>query len=281
MKIRIIHHTEYEYKDEVFLEPHFLRLKPRPGPYLSLESFKLDIFPRPSGISEFMDAENNNIHFCWFENLHRKLAIRTDMVMNISDFNPFNFIIYPDEYTDLPFKYDDRLESLVKPALKGSHLSEKVIRYLDQARGESYSGSFDFILMLTRKIWNEFQLKSRVSGPPHDPGQTLNLKKGSCRDLAWLQIQLLRNIGIAARFVSGYYFLPMEKPDYELHAWLEVFLPGAGWIGFDPSHGVVTGNTHFPLASSAFYENAMTVTGSVRGDADSELKTNLQIEVLE
>jgi transglutaminase-like putative cysteine protease len=280
MKIRIIHHTEYEYTDNIFLEPHYLRLKPKSVSYLSLESFKIDISPDPTGISEFIDAENNGLHFCWFEDLHRKLIIRTDMVITISDFNPFHFIIYPDEYNNLPYRYDEKLENLLKPALEGSQLPGDVFRFLDQVKKESYSGPVDFILMLTRKIWTEFKLRSRTSGPPHDPGRTFTLKKGSCRDLAWMQVQLLRNIGIACRFVSGYYFLPMEKPDYELHAWLEVFLPGAGWIGFDPSHGIMAGNSHIPLASSAYFENTMPVSGSVRGDAVSKLITNLEIEVL-
>jgi len=93
-----------------------------------------------------------------------------------------------------------------------------------------------------------------------------------------MQIQLLRNLGIATRFVSGYYYIQVENPSYELHAWIEVFIPGAGWIGFDPNYGTVTGNTHIALASSSDFNQAMTTTGSIRGNASSILTTNLSID---
>ena len=95
-----------------------------------------------------------------------------------------------------------------------------------------------------------------------------------------MEIHLLRQLGIAARFVSGYFYLSVDKPEFELHAWVEVFIPGAGWIGFDPTHGMIAGNMHMAVASSAHFENTMSVTGSVRGNAESVLKTNLLIEVL-
>jgi transglutaminase-like putative cysteine protease len=96
-----------------------------------------------------------------------------------------------------------------------------------------------------------------------------------------MQINLVRQLGIAARFVSGYYYFDMDTPNYELHAWIEVFLPGIGWLGLDPSHGIFTGNTHFPLASSAHYENTMPVSGGIRGSASSKLITQLAIEKLQ
>ena len=95
-----------------------------------------------------------------------------------------------------------------------------------------------------------------------------------------MEIHLLRNMGIASRFVSGYFYLPLEKEGFDLHAWVEVFIPGAGWIGFDPSHGMVAGASHIPVASSAHYDNTMAVTGAVRGSASSELETKLWIEAL-
>ena len=96
-----------------------------------------------------------------------------------------------------------------------------------------------------------------------------------------MQIQLLRNMGIASRFVSGYYYLITDdEPEFELHAWTEVFLPGAGWIGLDPSNGMFTSDGHIPVIGSTTYENAMPVTGSIRGDANSKLSTELQINLV-
>ena len=116
-----------------------------------------------------------------------------------------------------------------------------------------------------------------MEGRPYHPNKLFQLKSGSCRDLAWMQIQLLRNLGFAGRFVSGYFYLDAENPEFELHAWLEVFIPGAGWIGLDPSHGMLAGDAHIPVASSSNYENTMPVSGSVRGSANSTLKNDLII----
>jgi transglutaminase-like putative cysteine protease len=226
-----------------------------------------------------MDVENNMIHFCWFENTHEQMVLETRSVIDISDFNPFNFLVYPDECNILPFMYPDSFGKLLGPALSFATLSNELIKYGERLKDESKNNTVEFILNLTKQIFSDFSLESRMTGQPHDPDLTFNLRKGSCRDLAWFQIQLLRYMGIASRFVSGYYYIPSEKPEFELHAWLEAYIPGAGWIGFDPSHGIVTGNDHIPIAASADFENTMPVTGTVRGDAASELNTELRIEV--
>ena len=147
--------------------------------------------------------------------------------------------------------------------------------YLNLKHGPSISCQYS-ISIFTRIL----QSKSGKPGEPFHPDKTFELKSGSCRDLSWMEIHLLRNMGIASRFVSGYFYLPLEKEGFDLHAWVEVFIPGAGWIGFDPSHGMVAGASHIPVASSAHYDNTMAVTGAVRGSASSELETKLWIEAL-
>jgi len=280
MKIKIIHLTEYTFTSEVFLEPHYFRFKPKFTPFCTLETFKIDVHPKPAGASQFMDVENNLIHFCWFEDTHRQIVIETRSVLDITDFNPFNFLVYPDECNILPFIYADNLRKLLGPALSVAILSNEVIQYGEELKEASENNTIDFILNLTKQICSDFILESRMTGQPHEPDLTFNLRKGSCRDLAWFQIQLLRYMGIASRFVSGYYYISSEKPEFELHAWLEAYIPGAGWIGFDPSHGIVTGNHHIPIAASADFENTMPVTGTVRGDAASQLRTELNIRII-
>ena len=142
---------------------------------------------------------------------------------------------------------------------------------------ESGGKTIDFISMLTQSIHRDFKLEIREEGKPHWPDETFIFGKGSCRDLAWMQIQLLRHLGFAARFVSGYFYPIVEDPEFELHAWVEVYIPGAGWIGFDPSHGLMASNSHIPIASSAQHEKTMTVTGNIRGSATSKLEANLMI----
>lgn len=281
MKLKITHETIYEFGFEVFFEPHQLRFKPKNTPNLSIESFNLKISPTPEGISESTDIENNFFHLCWFEGLHHSLEIRSELIVNSPEYNPFNFIIYPNEYFKVPFKFSGNLKDLLQPALILEPIDGTLIEYGQNILKESSSNTVDFLIALTKKIHSDFTVHIREEGKPLDPDETFGLGRGSCRDLTWMQIQLLREMGIAARFVSGYFYPAADDPQFELHAWVEVYIPGAGWIGFDPSHGIMASNAHIPIASSAHYENAMTVAGTIRGSAASILHTNLIIDKIE
>lgn len=280
MEIQIIHETEYEYTKEVFFEPHYLRFKPRNTPYLQLRDFTLDVWPKPVGISQLFDAESNSVHLCWYNDKYHKLNIKAVSTLTVSDYNPFNFLLWPQGYDNVPFSYSNDLQHILAPYLKAVSLGDYLRRYASEILLNKEAGTITALGKLTVNIHSDFKLETRLSGEPHTPDTTFELKKGSCRDLAWMQIQILRNFGIAARFVSGYYFIDADQPQYELHAWTEVFLPGAGWIGYDPSNGVRTTNRYFPVCSSADYRNTMPVTGTVRGDGNSLLKTRLEIKLV-
>lgn len=280
MKVEIIHETEYTYASEVFLEPHYLRFKPCPTSYSELESFSLKVFPQPEGMSEQIDAENNSIHFSWYGGMHKKLRIIATSVLTSAPYNPFNFLLYPTSYNLMPFTYDLDLKMLLYPYLETISIGERLITYGDVLLATTKGNTLSFLSQLTIQIHQDFSLEIREVGEPYLPDETFDLKRASCRDLAWMQIQLLRHYGMAARFVSGYFYVDVEEPTYELHGWTEVFLPGAGWIGYDPSNGIRTANMHFPICTSASYQNTMPVSGSVRGDASSVLRTKLEIKVV-
>ena len=214
---------------------------------------------------------------CWFNGLMNELWIRAESVVEVKDHNPFSFLIHPQQNTTLPVEYSQDEKNLLVPALFSEKLSPQVLEYLQNVRSSTKDITLEFILSLTRNIHKNFKVETREKGIPLEAVKTFKIKRGSCRDLAWMEIQLLRNSGIAARFVSGYYYLETENPEFELHAWLEAYLPGAGWIGFDPSHGVLTGSLHIPVCQSVFYKNTLPVTGKLRGDAHSELLTSLKI----
>jgi transglutaminase-like putative cysteine protease len=281
MQIEICHITEYKYSNPIFLEPHHLRLKPKPTPYSSLSSFYIDIEPKPKGLSTYHDVENNDIHFCWFEDLHQNLKVTAKSLINVTEYNPFNFLIHPSEFLKITFEYNQKDQQLLKAYTQTSTLPKVMKTYLDDILKAVNHQTIDLLTTLTTSIHKEYTVETREEGVPNDIEFTFKQKKGSCRDLVWMQIHLLRTLGIAARFVSGYFYIKAEKPQFELHAWLEVYIPGAGWIGFDPSHGMITGCYHIPLASSAFYENTMPVSGSIRGKATTTLKYDLDIILLE
>ncbi|MCW8850533.1 MAG: transglutaminase family protein, partial [Melioribacteraceae bacterium] len=279
-KFKITHDTEYKFSSDVFFEPHYLRFRPKTTTFNELELFKIVLSPIPVGVSEQTDAENNLIHFCWFEGLNSNFKIHTESVVNIRDHNPLNFILYPSSSFNLPMKYDSPLIELLSQALKFDKISKPLIDYGSKLLDESEHNTVNFVTNVTRQIHNDFIVESRQEGIPFEADKTFSLKNGSCRDLVWMQIQLFRYMGIASRFVSGYYYVPLENLDFELHAWLEVYLPGAGWVGLDPSHGIVVGTSHIPIASSTHFTNTMTVTGTIRGDASADLASNILIEVL-
>lgn len=278
MKLKIIHQTAYKFDSEVFLEPHNLRFRPRQTPYVSIDFFSMSIVPKPIGHKILQDEENNTTDFYWFDGVTKILTIKTESVLETKPFNPFGFIIHPQVYNKLPFKYNQTQQKLLFSALETQPISKKLQDYGDSILKESNFNTVSFLTALTKQVHDDFKVEYRKAGPPLVPNKTFQLKKGSCRDLAWMQINILRYLGIAARFVSGYYYFDMDKPQFELHAWVDVFLPGAGWTGLDPSHGILTGNTHFPIASSAYSENTMPVSGGIRGGASSKLITKLSIE---
>jgi transglutaminase-like putative cysteine protease len=278
MKFNITHNTVYLFDSEVFLEPHYLRFRPKQTPYLDVTDFSITILSEPAGHKVIQDEENNILDFCWFEGMTTKLTITATSILETKTYNPFDFLIYPVHYNQLPLQYDELQKKLLFAALEGQLISQLLLDYGTSILKASNFNTIPFLTNLTKQLHDDFKVEYREEGAPLRPDDTFNLKKGSCRDLSWMQINLLRQLGIAARFVSGYYYFDMDEPAYELHAWVDVFIPGIGWLGLDPSHGILTGNTHFPIASSAHFENTMPVSGGIRGSATSKLLTQLSIE---
>ncbi len=281
MKLKIIHETTYNFTSEVFLEPHYFRFKPKTTPHINVSGFKIKIKPNPVGLSSQVDAENNQVDFAWFDGLHSKLYVRAESFVDIKDYNPFNFLIYPIAFNTLPINYPDSKKRVLKAALTPEKLSEELNEYAEKIIHASQSNILKFITDLTIQIHNDFSIEYRHFGEPLDPNETFTFKKGSCRDITWMQIHVLRSFGIASRFVSGYFYIDSDQSDYELHAWVEVFIPGAGWLGFDPSHGIIASRQHIPVTSSVNFTETMPVTGTVRGDATSHLSTDLSIEMID
>ncbi len=280
MQIKIVHETEYSFTEEVFLEPHYLRFKPKSMPFLKMESYDLKLSITPSGISEQLDAEGNVVHFCWFDGMHKKIQMKSEALLTVTPFKPFNFLVYPASSNHIPFEYPKKLQDVLGIYLNATKINSLLLDYGRSILKDVEANTISFLLELTIRIHQDFILEIRETGIPFHPNDTFEGKTGSCRDLSWMQIQLLRNLGLAARFVSGYYFVDVEEPQYELHAWVEVFVPGAGWIGFDPSNGIATANMHIPVCSSVHYEHTMPVSGSVRGDGKGMLTTHLAISAV-
>lgn len=277
MILTIEHDTNYQYLDRVFLEPHTLRLTPRQGKSLRVYESRLEIDPQPQGIHPILEGDGTQAHLVWFNGMTKQFRIRACSEVELKPFNPFEFIIYPTSGVRLPMVYPAGWEQVLAP-YRQTGAPEPEIKtfgsYILEATGQE---TVTFLTELNRQISAEFRYEKREHGLPHPPLQTLQNKAGSCRDFAVFAMAVCRAMGLAVRFVSGYYYSEAQDEPSELHAWIEVYLPGAGWKGYDPAHGLACDHHYIALAASADPDKASPVIGTFRGFASSRMKTSLAI----
>jgi transglutaminase-like putative cysteine protease len=284
MRWKIKHTLTYRYPRPVAIDVQTIRLQPRLNSRQQLLHFELNILPEPSFLTHHNDIENNELFTAWFKGMYRELQITAQSEVELNDYNPFDFILTEPGAGQLPVVYPESIAPLVNAYIMSDKktsttLNDFIQPVLLQAKFETVP----FLNALVNHIFSRFKKRNRTDGHPHPVEKTIEEGQGACRDLAWLYIAACRSLGLAARFVSGYYvpFNPRKKP--ELHAWAEVFLPGAGWIGFDPSSGLAVVERY--IAVSASYDPAFTLPtgGTFWGKTlnKSVLKTAITIDPVE
>ena len=276
MRLKVTHETTYTYSGSVYLEPHTLYLHPLTYPFQSVQNFQMRIEPEPVVFSRANDIEGNYVYLLCFQEPTDCLAIRTSFEAETSRTNPFDYVLYPFEVCNLPFQYPLALHPLLKPYLKPATRHAQIESFALECVNQSQQSTLRLLMCLTETIRQEFVYEHRETGAPRTSEETLRLKRGSCRDLAALMIDTCRVLGIAARFASGYFYGDPEA-ERHLHAWVEVYLPGAGWRGYDPTEGLVAADRHVLLAASAYPLQVAPVQGTFRGDAYAELSTTVHI----
>ena len=271
--VALNHVTHYRYDRMVGLSPQIVRLRPAPHCRTRILSYSLTIHPTDHFINWQQDPEANYLARLVFPDETREFKIEVDLVAEMSVLNPFDFFLAP--YAEnFPFKYDSNERRELVPYLVKSPATPLITAYLatlPQARVRT----IDFIVELNRRVANDIQYLIRLEHGTQLPEETLAKRSGSCRDSAALLVQLFRHLGMAARFVSGYLIQLVPdvksldgpvgaKQDFtDLHAWCEVYLPGAGWIGLDATSGLLAGEGHIPLACTPEPSAAAPVSGAV------------------
>lgn len=258
---QIEHSIFHYYSRPIALGEQHIRLRPRADTRQQVLRFELDIRPPPSFLTNHTDSENNPMTTAWFEGNHQSLQLAARLKVQTSESNPFDFILTEPAMSHLPVAYQEPDRSLLGMYLiLQQETSAKLQDFLKPVLVEAKYETIPFLDRLTMHIFSSLKRENRKHGNPRTPEETLQKGKGACRDYAWLYIVACRSLGLAARFVSGYHVPFSSRGKAELHSWAEVFLPGTGWIGFDPSLGLAVSNRHIALAAS--YDPARTAPSS-------------------
>ena len=280
MQYDITHSICYFYSRDVFLEPHSVLMQPRNCGSQTLEDFELEIDPAPAGLSQCIDAEGNIYNSIWFDGLHSELKVTARSCVKCERNNPFDYLWQSDKY-QLPLKYDTNIEHILAPYFQFQFSSEESydLEAFSTEICEKASGQLlAFLDQLTETLYKDFDCIHREIGNAWPASYTLGERHGACRDLAVLFMAACRCQGIAARFVSGYQEGDSEQDQRHLHAWAEVYIPGAGWRGYDPTHGLAVANRHVAVAASTFPNYAAPLKGSFRGsNVTMTMKTEIDL----
>nr|WP_320014043.1 transglutaminase family protein [uncultured Desulfobacter sp.] len=278
-RYKIIHRTYYNYTDAVTLGPHHLLLRPREDHDLRIESFILKITP-DAKIYWHRDVEGNSVAIANFTSPTQQLTVDSEVIIRQYNEFPLDFIV-ADYAINYPFFYNEEDQFLLSPyrVLPDQKTREILNNWIFKV-WKSYEQVQTYTLLqrLTEAICATMVYKVREEPGVQSAEETLSFGSGSCRDFALLFMEAVKCLGLASRFVSGYLHAPLMSSQIgSTHAWAEVYLPGGGWKGFDPTTGDIVGTNHIPVAVSRLAESVPPISGSYAGSAKSKLDVGVWV----
>ena len=285
--VAIEHVTTYDFDRSVGLGPHIVRLRPAPHTRTPIKAYSLRIEPDVHFLNWQQDPFGNFQARLVFPEKTKRLKVVVDLVLDMTVINPFDFFLQEDA-EHIPFTYDNALHEDLAPYLVARPATPLLREWLAAIDHTTERRTIDFLVDINQRLATGIEYSVRMEPGVQTPEETLQRSIGSCRDSAWLLVHILRHFGYAARFVSGYLVQlasdveSLEGPsgpatDFtDLHAWAEVFLPGAGWVGLDPTSGLFVGEGHVPLAATPTPATAAPISGAL-DEAEVEFSYSNQV----
>ncbi len=278
-RFKIVHQTYYNFSGEVTLGPHELRLRPRGDHEIRIESSKLEIRPKAT-LKWHRDVEGNSVATASFKSPARQLAVESEVIVQQFNDAPLDFLVAP-EAVHYPFAYDPDDTLLLAPymAQPGRMAGQRLAGFLANLwqPGQPIQ-TYGLLERINLRIHADLKYQIREEPGVQNPEETLRRGTGSCRDFATLFMEASRSLGLASRFVSGYLRAEPSSVNYgSTHAWSEVYIPGAGWKGFDPTTGTIAGMDHFAVAVARLPESVPPISGSFVGPPGSSLDVGVWV----
>ncbi|HXT04457.1 MAG TPA: transglutaminase family protein, partial [Casimicrobiaceae bacterium] len=274
IRVALAHRTRYSYDRPVTLSPHEIRLRPAPHCRTPIPAYSLSIEPAEHFTNWQQDPYGNWIARVVFPAPTERLEVVVNLTAELTVINPFDFFVEPYAQT-FPFAYSPTLARELAPFLESAPSGRLLDAWLDSFRRSVADGlsTVNLLVGVNSRVKDDVAYLVRMEPGVQTPDETLAQRSGSCRDSGWLLVQVLRRLGIAARFASGYLIQLVadvkaldgpsgaERDFTDLHAWAEAYIPGAGWVGLDPTSGLLAGEGHIPLACTASPGSAAPITG--------------------
>jgi transglutaminase-like putative cysteine protease len=285
-RLTVRHATTYRYAEPVQFGEHRMMFRPRESHDLRLVSAKLDILPRPSELRWLHDVFDNSVAIATFDQMAAELRFESTVTLEHIETSLPEYALEVEAST-YPFQYsDDDRPDLIRALARtypSDDLAPWTARFLASPRSTT---TMTLLHSMTRGIKEEFAYLRRTEKGVQSPGETLRRKSGSCRDFAVLMMEAARSLGLAARFVSGYIVVPDADPDSAVgggstHAWMQAYLPGAGWVDFDPTNSIVGNRNLIRVAVAWDHRNALPLWGTFIGKASSFRGMDVRVSVSE